>query len=61
MKTVEISRKEIAKDYEEMEVEQICKKYGICRNRFYSILNEMGIKHHRTRKQPVMVRVIMKD
>jgi len=61
MKTVEISRKEIAKDYEEMEVEKICKKYNICRNRFYSILDEIGIKRHRIRKPPVMVRIVMKD
>jgi hypothetical protein len=61
MKNIEISRKEIAKDYAEMEVEQICKKYQICRNRFYSILDEIGIKRHRIRKPPVMVRITIKD
>lgn len=44
MKSVLISKSQLKADYENMKVNDICLKYGMCLARLYKILDECGIE-----------------
>ena len=62
MKTIEISKKQMIKDYDSLTIAEICKKYGLCIAHVYRLLDGMNIPRKRTSTKPKnAVRVIVKD
>ena len=62
MKTIEISKKQMIKDYNSLTIAEICRKYGLCIAHVYRLLDGMNIPRKRIEKgRKHAVRVIVKD